>query len=155
MSKRFQTGGLIAVVAALVVLGVLACLERAGIWRAEVHATHGLKTVESVESSLAFASTYHYGEIRHFEGDGVGMSMTCSVEGDKAAEDTFTVELHRMVLGIIDVQVGSIDVPRTGTMYITWDNAGSGDFFLRFVKAPDGQCIVADDVRIFSFETEE
>lgn len=155
MRERAQRLGLVVVTVALVAVAVFACLERAGMWRSEAHATHELKTLETVETSLAFATTYHYGEIRHFEGDGVGVSMTCSVADGEAAEDTFEVELHRMVLGIVDVPVGSAVVPREGSVYVTWDNAGSGDFFLRFVKASDGQVIAADDVRIFSFETSE
>lgn len=155
MREQFQKLARIVVAFALVAVSVFACLERAGLWRAEAQATRELKTLESVETSLAFATTYHYGEIRHFEGDGVGVSMTCEASGGEAAEETFTVELHRMVLGIVDVPVGSAVVPREGSAYITWDNTGSGDFFLRFVKAPDGQVVASDDVRIFSFEASE
>lgn len=155
MKGRFQKLGFAVVAVALTVVVAFACLERAGFWRAETGASRQLTTIESVESSLAFATAYHYGEIRHFEGDGVGVSMTCAVTGDEASEDTFELELHRMVLGIFDVPVGSVVVPREGSVYITWDNAGSGDFFLRFVKASDGQVIASDDVRIFSFELDE
>lgn len=152
MRERILKFGLALLLAALVTVGSLACLERAGLWQATTGRTRDVQTLESVDTALAFATTYHYGEIRHFEGAGVGLSMTCTTEGDDATEDTFVVELHRMVLGFVDVQVGTAVVPRSGTVYLTWDNAGSGDFFLRFVKAPDGQTIYSDDVRVFSFE---
>ena len=155
MRERLQKLGFIVVTVALGILVAFACLERAGIWRSDAHATRELRTLESVETSLAFATCYHYGEIRHFDGDGVGVSMTCEAYGAEAAEDTFEVELHRMVLGIVDVPVGSAEVPREGDVYITWDNAGSGDFFLRFVKTSDGQVVASDDVNIFSFEVGE
>ena len=152
MRDRLQRFGLALLLAALVAVSSLACLERAGLWHATTGRTQGVQALESVDTTLAFATTYHYGEIRHFDGTGVGLSMTCQTVGDDAAEDTFVVELHRMVLGFVDVQVGSATVPREGTVYLTWDNAGSGDFFLRFVKAPDGQTIASADVRVFSFE---
>ena len=152
MREKFQRFGLALLLAALVTVGSLACLERAGMWHATTGRTQDVHTLESVDTTVAFATTYHYGELRHFDGMGVGLSMTCHTEGEGAAENTFVVELHRMVLGLVDVQVGSAVVPREGDVFLTWDNAGSGDFFFRFVKAPDGQVISADDVQIFSFE---
>lgn len=101
-------------------------------------------------SSLQFQYSYS-GPVRHYDGNNIGIEMTCRTLGSSSGCDSgFSVGLHRK-RGLHDDYVGSAGFRRKGFSKATWENVGSGDYYFRFVKCSDSQTIIADNAAMYSW----
>lgn len=102
-------------------------------------------------SSLYLSATSYSGQKRYYDGNNVGIEMTCSAAGGSACDSYFSVELHRKNSLLEDTYIGSAPFKRNGFSKATWSNVGSGNYFFKFVKCSDSQSISSNDVAMYSW----
>ena len=108
---------------------------------------------EGHTSTLRLGGTILESEVYHFSKNCIQLSMDTYVTGGDAANDYFTVELHRIEAGIIDVLVGSQTFKRTGHVLADWQDVPEGDYYFTFKKDADSQTINSDYVMMTSYVT--
>lgn len=106
-------------------------------------------------SSLDMSNTTEMsGATHYYYGNNLGIEMSCYTKGSSSKCDTyFSVELHRLTGSYYDVDeyVGSAAFKRNGFTKATWTNVGSGRYYFKFRKCPDGQSIHSDSVAMYSW----
>lgn len=95
-------------------------------------------------------------DLYHFEGNRIELTMGAYRSGvEKGTSEYFSVELHYMVWGVVDVLVGSRTLMRWGHSHVAWDGLEKGDYYFRFVKDADGQTINSQNVQIIGYVINE
>ena len=108
---------------------------------------------EAHASTLTLGGTILESEVYHFSKNSIEISMETYVTGGDAASDYFTIELHRVEAGVIDVLVGSRTCNRSGHIVVNWDDLPEGDYYFVFKKDADSQVINSDYVIMYSYVT--
>ena len=166
--KRTNIIGTILIVALLVVVGVALYvrLANAGVDQDVVSESYDpyAELTEIIEtgdahpngyytSTLALGGTVLESEIYHFSGNAIQVQMYLYCEGGEGASDYFTVELHRMEAGVLDVLVGSQTVSRHGMVVVDWKDTPEGDYYFVFKKDPDNQTVKSENVLMQGYRT--
>ena len=108
---------------------------------------------EAHASTLRLGGTILESEVYHFSKNSIWLQMETYVTGGEAANDYFTVELHRIEAGVIDVLVGSQTFERTGQVTAMWEDVPEGDYYFVVKKDADSQVINSDYVIMSSAVT--
>ena len=108
---------------------------------------------EAHASTLRLGGTILESEIHHFSKNSIQLTMETYVTGGEAANDYFTIELHRIEAGVIDVLVGSQTFKRAGQVVANWEDVPEGDYYFVFKKDADSQVINSDYVIMISYVT--
>ena len=106
---------------------------------------------EGHASTLALGGTILESEVYHFSKNSIQLSMDTYVTGGEAVSDYFTIELHRIEAGVIDVLVGSQSFARSGHVIADWQDVPEGDYYFTFKKDADSQTINSDYVMMTSY----
>ena len=102
--------------------------------------------------TLGKYDTSFKGATRYYNGQHVGIEMTCKTKGATSGKSKyFSVELHRKN-GLVDTYIGSAAFKRKGFTKATWTNVGSGNYYFKFVRTSDGQSIHSNDVKMYSWK---
>lgn len=91
------------------------------------------------------------GTPRWYDGNSIGIEMTCSAITEGQLDTHFSVELWRGENTSNGTYIGSAALWRNGFSRAEWTNVGSGQYFFRFVKANDGIWVTSNDVAMFSW----
>ena len=101
---------------------------------------------EAHASTLRLGGTVLESEIYHFSKNSIWLQMETYVTGGEAANAYFTIELHRIEAGVVDVLVGSQTFDRNGQVVACWEDVPEGDYYFVFKKDADSQVINSDYV---------
>lgn len=160
-TKRFNIIGGILVAALLVVAGIALYirLANAGATQNDALETYDPfdELTEIIEtgnehpngyyvSTLTLGGTILESEVYHFAGNAIQVRMYLTCEGGEGTSDYFTVELHRVEAGVVDVLVGSQTLNRRGMVLADWQDVPEGDYYFVFKKDADNQIIKSESV---------
>ena len=153
-NRRMNLVGAIFVVAVLVLAGVALYVRLTNASGDERYTAENYDAFEDIGDTQgeAHASTLRLGgtilesEVYHFSKNCIQLSMETYVTGGDAANDYFTIELHRLEAGVIDVLVGSQTFKRSGHVVADWQDIPEGDYYFVFKKDADSQVINSDYV---------
>ena len=153
-NRHMNLVGAIFVVAVLVLAGVALYVrlsnaggdERYNAENYDIFQDIGDAQGEYHASTLRLGGTVLESEVYHFSKNCIQLSMETYITGGEAANDYFTIELHRIEAGVIDVLVGSRTFKRTGQVVANWEDVPEGDYYFVFKKDADSQVINSDYV---------
>ena len=160
-TRRMNFVGAIFVVVVLVMAGVALYVRLSGARGDERYTAENYDTFEDIGDTQgeAHASTLRLGgtilesEVYHFSKNSIQLTMDTYVTGGDAANDYFTIELHRLEAGIVDVLVGSQTFKRSGHVLAEWTDVPEGDYYFAFKKDADSQIINSDYVIMTGYVT--
>ena len=153
-ARKYNLVGVIFVVAVLVLAGVALYVrlsnatgdERYKAENYDMFQDIGNTQGEAHASTLRLGGTILESEVYHFSKNSIWLQMDAYVTGGDAANDYFTIELHRIEAGVIDVLVGSQTFKRSGQVVANWEDVPEGDYYFVFKKDADSQVINSDYV---------
>lgn len=91
-------------------------------------------------------------DIYNFKGNAIQMMVLCYRSDTMSGNsEYFSVELHRMEAGFIDVLVETTTLKRAGGNFYTWENLVPGDYYLRFTKSDVTQTVYSDYVTLSGY----
>lgn len=97
-------------------------------------------------STMSLITTYSTASY-YFDGNSVGIEMTCSSQ----RSGTFSVTLYRDVGSGSSQRIGTAAFNRNGFTKATWSGVGSGTYHFVMSKPNDGTRVTSSDVAMYSW----
>ena len=158
-NRRMNLVGAIFIVVVLILAGVALYIRLSGATGDERYTAENYDAFQDIGDTKgeAHASTLRLGgtilesEVYHFSKNCIQLQMETYVTGGDASNDYFTIELHRLEAGVIDVLVGSQAFSRSGLVVADWQDIPEGDYYFVFKKDADSQVINSDYVTMTGY----